>query len=105
MELVEIVAVFVIILAIIVILVLLFIVNRPYSCKKKVKGQQTIFSLNANRDIARVEVVGKFNGESIKFERKNIKKGESIEFAYPASTEPASVTIEIEKGNLKTFEV
>ncbi len=96
---------FIIVFAVIVIIILLFIFNRPYSCNRKVKGDETVFSFDAKKDIAKVEVIGKFGNENIKFQRKDIKKGEHVEFVYPASTDPASVTIETEKGNQKTFEV
>jgi len=97
---------FVIILALIVILVLFFLVNRPYSYNRKVKGEESIFTLDAKKPISSIEVIGKFGkDEEIKFQRKDIQKGEKIEFVYPASTTPASVTIELQKGNAKTFEV
>ena len=96
---------FVIILALIIILVLFFVMNRPYSYNRKVKGDETIFTLDAKKPIASIEVLGKFGNEKIKFQRKDIKKDEKIEFVYPASTEPASVTIEMQKGKPKTFEV
>ncbi len=102
---VEVMLGFVIVFAVLVILILLFLFNRPYSCNRKVSGENTVFTLDAKKDIAKVEVTGKFGKESIKFQRKDIKKGEKIEFVYPASTEPAAVTVEIEEGNPKTFEV
>ena len=102
---IEIILGFVIIFSLLVIVVLFFIFNRPYSCSRKIKGKETIFTLDAKKDIASVDIVGKFGNEKIKFQRKDIKKGEQIEFVYPASTEPASVTIEMEKGKTKTFEV
>ncbi|NYZ77299.1 hypothetical protein H0O02_03210, partial [Candidatus Micrarchaeota archaeon] len=88
MAMIEILLGFVIIFAVLVMLVLLFVFNRPYSCSRKVKGKETVFSLDARKDIAKIEVVGKFGTESITFQRKDIKKGEKIEFVYPASTEP-----------------
>ncbi len=105
MAAVEIILAFVVILSLLIIIILLFLLNRPYSCSRRVKGEETVFTLEAKKDIAGVEVVGKFGNEKIKFQRKDIKKGEQIEFVYPASTEPASVTVEIEKGNPRTFEV
>lgn len=102
---IEVILGFVVVFAVLVILILLFIFNRPYSCNRKVQGDETIFTLDAKKDIAGIEVVGKFGKESIKFQRKDIKKGEKVEFVYPASTEPASVTLEMEKGNQKKFEV
>ena len=105
MGILEILLGFVVVLSIIVILILLFVFNRPYSCSRKVKGNETIFTLDAKKPISSIEIVGKFGDEKIKFQRKDIKKGEKIEFVYPASTEPASVTLEMEKGKPKTFEV
>jgi len=105
MGIIEIILGFVVVFAIIVILILLFIFNRPYSCNRKVKGNETVFTLEAKKPIAGIEVIGKFGDETIKFQRKDIMKGEKIEFVYPASTEPAAVTVEIKKGRSKTFEV
>lgn len=105
MGILEVLLGFVVLLSIIVILILLFVFNRPYSCNRKVKGNETVFTLDAKKPIAGIEIVGKFGDEKIKFQRKDIKKGEKIEFVYPASTEPASVTLEMEKGKPKTFEV
>jgi hypothetical protein len=102
---IEVMLAFIIIFAVVFIIILLFFFNRPYNCNRKIEGDKTIFTLDAKKDIANVEVLGKFGKEKIKFQRKDIKKGEKIEFIYPASTEPASVTVEIEKGNQKTFEV
>ncbi len=102
----EVMLAFVIVFAAVIIVVLLFFFNRPYNCNRKIEGDNTVFTLDAKKDISSIEVLGKFGkNEKIKFQRKDIKKGEKIEFVYPASTEPASVTIEIEKGNAKTFEV
>lgn len=96
---------FVIVLALIVILIMFFVMNRPYSCSRKVKGEESIFTLDAKKPIASIEVTGKFGkDEEIKFQRRDIQKGEKIEFVYPASTTPASVTIEMEKGKPRTFE-
>ncbi len=103
---IEVMLAFVIVFAIIFIIILLFFFNRPYSCNRKVEGDKTVFTLDAKKDIANVDILGKFGrNEKINFQRKDIKKGEKIEFVYPASTEPASVTVEIEKGNSKTFEI
>ncbi len=105
MGIIEIILGFIILFSAIVVVILFFVFNRPYSCSRKVKGEETVFTLDAKKPISSIEVVGKFGNEKIKFQRKDIQKGEKIEFVYPASTEPASVTLEMQKGSPKTFEV
>jgi len=102
--LLEIVLGLVIIAAVIVVVLLLFFFKKPYRWKKEIKGDKTTFTFEARRDIKKIELSGKFGNEKIKFERRNIKKGEKIEFDYPASDQPATLVVETEGGR-KSYEV
>ncbi|MEM2908961.1 MAG: hypothetical protein QW590_02725 [Candidatus Bilamarchaeaceae archaeon] len=94
----------IIITALAAVVILLFFMRKPYTWKREIKGEKTVFRFEARRDIKGVMLVGKFGKENIRFERKNIKRGEAIEFAYPASTEPATLIVETEDGK-KEYEV
>jgi hypothetical protein len=91
-----------IIIALIVLLI--FFMKKPYKWQKTVKDDGTVFVFEAGKDLKGIELEATVGKEKIKFQRKNIKKGERIEFAYEASTEPATLTVETDDGR-KTHEV
>ena len=99
------VAAIIVLIAIAAIVLLFFLIRKPYKWKKEVKGDGTLFVFEAGKDIKSVELETKVGKEKIKFQRKNIKKGERVEFAYEATTEPATLVVEMEDGGRKTHEV
>ncbi|MBI5227965.1 hypothetical protein HY988_05235 [Candidatus Micrarchaeota archaeon] len=94
-----------IIIACIVVIAYLLLKNAPISCERKIHGDKALIKITANKDIQKVEIVGRFGGEEIAFERKDIKKGQKLEFSYPASTEKAKVTFYEKDGKGKSVEV
>ncbi len=78
---------------------------RKFSYKKKNMGTQTSLVVLANRDLFRIAVVARFNKEEITFERRRIRKGQSVEFVYPRSDQKARLTVEVESGHARTYEV
>ena len=78
---------------------------RQFSYKKKNMGTQTSLVVAANRDLFRIAVVARFGREEITFERKRIRKGQSVEFVYPRSDQKASLTVEAESGHARAYEV
>ena len=78
---------------------------RQFSYRKKAIGNQTSLSVKANRDLFRIGVVARFNNEEIAFERRRIKKNQSVEFVYPRSDQKAKLTVEAESGHARVYEV
>jgi stringent starvation protein B len=78
---------------------------RQFSYRKRVHGNTTSLTVTANRDLFRVAVAARFNGEEIKFERRRIRKGQAVEFDYPRSDRKATLTVEVESGRARAYEV
>jgi len=78
---------------------------RQFSYKKRTTGAQTSLVVMANRDLFRIGVDARFNNEQITFERRRIKKGQSVEFVYPRSDQKAKLTVEAESGHARVYEV
>ena len=94
-----------IIIACIAAIVYLLASSAPISCERTSKDGKVLVKITANKDIPKVEIIGKFGTEEIKFERKDIKKGQKIEFSYPHSTEKAKVTLYEKDGKTKVIEL
>ncbi|MFH1222432.1 MAG: hypothetical protein V1492_05095 [Candidatus Micrarchaeota archaeon] len=95
----------IIITALIIIVLLIFFMRKPYKWQKTVKSDGTVFVFEAGKDLKGIELEATVGKEKLKFQRKNIKKGERIEFAYEASTAPATLVVEMEDGGRKTHEI
>ena len=94
-----------IIIACIVAIVYLLGASAPIKCERKIQDGKALIMITANKDIPKVEILGRFGNEEIKFERKDIKKGQKLEFAYPASTEKARVTLYDKDNKTKVIEL
>jgi len=95
---------------ILIVVVLLLIVyflflKKPVQYSKSVGKRNTTVEVIANRDLNKVSLVARFGGEKIKFERKRVRKGMTVDFVYPSSKEPAMLIIEVDKGKEQTFEL
>jgi len=90
-----------------VILVVLFLIfgMRPFRYNKRKEGSNTCLEITAKRDLAKVTVFARFGSEQIRFERKRIRKGQSIDFVFPESKKKTKVVVETEKGKEKAFEI
>ena len=83
-----------------------FIYNlRAFTYQKRKEGANTCLTVTAKRNLNRVVVDAKFGEEGIKFERKRVRKGQSIDFVFPASQRKAKLTVETESGNIQAAEV
>jgi hypothetical protein len=78
---------------------------KPFRYKKTAMGNQTSLVVIANHDLFRIGVVARFNHEQITFERKRIRKGQSVEFVYPRSDQKAKLTVEVVSGHLQAYEI
>lgn len=78
---------------------------KAFSYEKRKEGSNTCLTVNAKRNLTKVTVQAKFGNEEISFERKRVRKGQSIEFVFPASEKPAKLIVETETGNPQVVEV
>jgi hypothetical protein len=93
------------VLVLLLLLLLFIIINKPFKYRKRMSEKNTTLTIEANKNLFKVTVIAKFAGESVRFERKRIRKGQSIEFTYPISKTPAELIIEVEAGKQKVYEV
>ena len=93
------------ILFVIIVVVFLVFLRRPFRYSKKKEGQNTCLTITAKKNLAKVSVFARFGSEAIKFERKRVRKGQSIDFVFPASKNKSKLVVETEKGKEQTFEV
>jgi hypothetical protein len=87
--------------------VVFFLVSnlKPFAYEKRKEGTNTCLTLTAKHNLNRASVTASFDSEEITFERRRIRKGQSVDFVYPASQKPAKLTVEVESGNVRTVEV
>lgn len=90
------------VLACIVIIVYLLAFSKPLTIKKKTEGSTVQVIVKAKRDIPSIELSA---GKNISFVRKNIKKGQEVEFSFPSSETPAKMLVELGKGKTKEYEL
>jgi hypothetical protein len=94
-------------LVLIAVAVITFIVLnlKAFAYQKRKEGDNTCLTITAKRNLNKVTVQARFGNEEIRFERKRVRKGQSVDFVYPASNRPAKLTIEAESGNVQVVEV
>ena len=89
----------------VIIFAVLALGSGAFTYRKRSEGQNTCLSVTARRNIARICLVVNVGGEEVTFERKRIRKGQSVDFAYPATKNPGKLTVEVESGNVRVVEV
>ncbi len=72
---------------------------------KRTDANNTSLSITAKRNLDRITVLARFNNEEMAFERKRIRKGQTIDFVYPATKQKAKLTLVGESGNVQVLEV
>jgi len=96
----EICAGLVIVVCIVLIIYLLTRSRSSVSIEKKTEGGNVKLSMKANKDIRQIDVSGQNeDGEEIRFMRKDLKKGETVEFVFPLTRNPLQITVTDESGN------
>ncbi|MFH0737116.1 MAG: hypothetical protein V1827_00105 [Candidatus Micrarchaeota archaeon] len=95
----------VIVLAILILVLFFAFGMKPYSYKKKKEGQNTCLSIMAKRNLSKVTVIARFGSEEIRFERKRIRKDQSVDFVFPQSDKKIKLVVETDPGNERTIEV
>jgi hypothetical protein len=93
------------ILVLLLVAVFLILRRKPFTYRKKTTDKNTTLTIVANRNLHKVTVEARFGGDSIKFERKRIRKGQTVDFTYPASNKPTKITVEADAGKPKVSEV
>ncbi|NYZ74092.1 hypothetical protein H0O00_03040 [Candidatus Micrarchaeota archaeon] len=87
-------------------LVLYFFINlNPFSYDKRKEGVNTCLTITAKHNLNKVTVTANVDGDDVTFERRRIRKGQSVDFVYPLSPKPAKLTVEVESGNVRALEV
>ena len=83
----------------------LFLFSKPFSFSKTIKDDSASLIFSTRRDIQRVLLSCGSGKCEIKFERRNIRNGETIEFVYPLSLEKAKLVVEMGPEGVKTFDI
>lgn len=78
---------------------------KAFSYEKRKEGGNTCLTVRAKRNLAKVTVHATFGNDDILFERKRIRKGQSVDFVYPSSEKPAKLVVEMESGSSQSVEV
>jgi len=94
----------VVLLCIILIGYLVFF-QKPFHFKKEIDRGNATVTLEAKAALSRASLVCASGKDELRFERKNIKAGETIVFVYPAGLGNARLIVEAVSGNAQTFEV
>lgn len=75
------------------------LLNRsPVSCRRRREGQNTCLTISAKRNIERIRIVASFDGEEVPFERKRIRKGQTVDFVFPFSESKVRISVSDESG-------
>lgn len=94
-----------VIVACLVVIFYLLFGARPFSYSKRIGKNNTDLTITAKRDLRKISVIARFGREKIKFERKRIRKGRTVDFVYPSSNERAKLIVEEESGKKRIYEV
>ncbi|MFN7991645.1 MAG: hypothetical protein U0R44_05805 [Candidatus Micrarchaeia archaeon] len=94
-----------IVLAALAVAVYIILNMRAFSYERKKEGGNSIITISAKRNLEKVTVLARVEGETMAFERKRVRKGQSIDFSFPYSDKKAKVTVEIESGSAQVVEV
>ncbi len=95
----------VLVLAAIAIIAFIVLNLKAFSYVKRKEGSNTCLTITAKKNLNKVTVQARFGNEEIKFERKRVRTGQSIDFVYPQSDKPAKLTVETDSGSVQTAEV
>ncbi|MBI5046913.1 hypothetical protein HZC07_04255 [Candidatus Micrarchaeota archaeon] len=85
--------------ALIIVLVLIILNLRSFSYSRKDDGNSTCITITAKRNLERITLIVPLGKETLKFERKRIRKGVSVDFVFPRSKKQAKLIVEAESGH------
>ena len=89
------------IILIILLIVLLIIRSRPFSARKTKGEHLDTLTITANKNIHKITV----KSNDIVFARAKIRKGQTVDFSYPKADSKTQVTVEVDQGKPKTYEL
>lgn len=95
----------VLILLALIVVIFITVSLKPFTYEKRKDGNNTCLTLTAKRNLNRISVLARLDNEEITFERKRIRKGQSVDFVYPASQKTSKLTVEAESGHVRVLEV
>lgn len=87
----------------IVLYILWFYNKKIINYEKTIESGKTKLVLHSNRDLKKIRINDKSEGEKVEFIRKNIEAGEEITFTYPKGEKITQIFVEEENG--KTHEI
>ncbi|MBD3210475.1 hypothetical protein GF318_03785 [Candidatus Micrarchaeota archaeon] len=89
------------ILIILVVAVYLIFFSKAFEYRKKTFKGTTSLTVYAKKNLKKVSV----KADDISFERKRIRKGQTVEFDFPSTKKPARLIVEEESGHAQTVDV
>lgn len=95
----------VLVLMAVVAIVLVILNLKPFTWRKKSEGSSICLTVTAKRNLNKATVKVSVDGEDVVFERRRIRKGQSVDFVYPSTKTLAKLTVEVESGNVQVAEV
>lgn len=79
--------------------------RKPYHIKKETGNGSVTVTLDTRTALSRASLICADGKDGLRFERKNIKAGETIVFVYPAGEGKPCLIVEAVSGNAQTFEI
>ncbi len=86
-------------------IVLFLLGRRSFAIQKRRQGSETIITVVAKRNLERVSVLARFDGEEVQLERRRVRKGQSVDFSFPYSEKKTRIIVVAESGNPQSVEV
>ena len=75
-----------------------------FTVRKERRGENAILTITARKNLNRITVLARFDGEEVKFERRRVRKGQSVDFSFPYSDKKTKVIVEAESGSARVLE-
>jgi len=79
--------------------------QKPYTFARSEKGTGTSLLFDARRDVRSISVSDGESARALRFERKNIKGGETVEFVFPGISSKLILIVEEGSGSARTYEI
>lgn len=89
------------IIALLLIVIYILFLSKPYKHWKKTTKDKTTIVVEAKRNLEKVSV----KTWDFTLERKRVRKGQMVEFDFPASKRPVKLIVEVGSGRVETVEL
>jgi len=77
---------------------------RAFSFRKAIQGQNISITITAKRNLDKLTVIAIVDGEEVKFERRRVRKGQSVDFVFPSEGKKARIIADLESGGVQEAE-